>query len=780
MAKPSAAAIPILPIRHHSPNLARAVAAYLRERRPRLVLIEGPEDLTPLIPLLLAEGTRPPVAALGYLPAGRDQAPRSLLIPFCAYSPEYVALQVAQEIGAEARFIDLPTSGFLTFASGTAPSGETESADAGAAVDATPALSEADTLGPVLRELAERFGCAGPDEFWDQYFEMAPPASLLAQTGAYGDLVRALQPRLSADAETRAREAHMAAALAAVLKQGFQPDAIAVVCGAAHAEALRLGPPPVDLKWLKKLEAARLALIPFSEPRLAEQSGYGAGNRAPAYYQLVWQADGDFAAATEQLLLRLRADLAGHGFAVSLGDAIEANRLARTLAGLRGKPLPGVEELRDAATACFGQGGPELQSRLTTLLIGNAVGTVAETVERTSLQQEFDDTAKRLGVPIPPERREYRLDLTLAQDIARSTFLQRLVLAAIPFARLTRLGSALRPLAAEDGYRQLGTLRERWELVWSPATDAALIERTLEGNTLVEVCDRRLRGRLQAARTSDMVASVLLASVVCDLPALAEQSLRACEAATAVDDDLASLARAAHDLDQLVRYRGARPGQTETYASLLARVRARAALLLPASANVADAVAPALADALKTLHTLARRHADRASGLLAERLARTVEDANAHPLLAGLAATLLFLDGQLSLAELVRQLKLHLSRAEDPTQAAGFVEGLFALNRGVLVRSRPIVDGLTAFLLGLDPDAFGRTLPLLRRALSGLSPAELTYLRETIAAGLAGAPPGSGAVPALALGPAELEQIAAADAEVARLFDPAAVDGASR
>src|SRR4051812_35693451 len=101
----------IIPIRHHSPAAALQVGRLIRERRPQVVLIEGPADATPLIEQLLDSATVPPVALYTYQRRGEDV--RAAFFPFCAYSPEYVAMQAGREVGAELRFCDLPASEML-------------------------------------------------------------------------------------------------------------------------------------------------------------------------------------------------------------------------------------------------------------------------------------------------------------------------------------------------------------------------------------------------------------------------------------------------------------------------------------------------------------------------------------------------------------------------------------------------------------------------------------------------------------------------------------------
>ena len=60
------------------------------------------------------------------------------------------------------------------------------------------------------------------------------------------------------------------------------------------------------------------------------------------------------------------------GYAASPAQAIDAHALATTLARMREKLAPGVDELVDAAVACFGQGhGEAVASAIQQVLIGD-------------------------------------------------------------------------------------------------------------------------------------------------------------------------------------------------------------------------------------------------------------------------------------------------------------------------------------------------------------------------------------------------------------------------
>lgn len=100
------------PVRHHSPTVARHVAAAIAQRRPQVVFIEGPSEANDLIPHVLDRNTRPPIALYSSYreddPAADSSVLASLLeatpvrmaswYPLLDYSPEYVAMQAADKV----------------------------------------------------------------------------------------------------------------------------------------------------------------------------------------------------------------------------------------------------------------------------------------------------------------------------------------------------------------------------------------------------------------------------------------------------------------------------------------------------------------------------------------------------------------------------------------------------------------------------------------------------------------------------------------------------------
>jgi hypothetical protein len=750
----------IFPVRHHSPSAALQVQRLVEARRPRAVLVEGPSDATTLIPNLLSPQTRPPVAVYAYR-TGDDV--RAAFYPFCAYSPEYAALKAGQAIGAHLAFCDIPAAATLAWPVEN-EDGEELTADDGLA----PVDYEA-----YVNAVAEAAGFDSFEGFWEAAFEQEAGGQsaeqyveLLTRLGEHtrtlGDPGRHRYDEL--------RERHMART-ARLLE--LPSDDVLLVCGAAHATPIASWYDTLDGEADELPHApVELALVAYSYPRLSEQTGYGAGNRAPWYYQQVWELSGDYPAATRRALVSLARLLRSRGHVASAAQAIDAYTLAATLASLRGKLAPGVDEVTDAATACFGQGrGAVVGEVLTSVLIGEAIGQVTAEAGRTPLQSEFYATAERLGLPVIDTAKQILVHLPVPKEAEQSVFLHRLRTATIPYAQELEGGLGGGGRAAQGGpLQQLERVREKWELQWTPLTDAQLVERTAWGSTLVEVCLRLLRERLEKADRIDDGTHVLFELALCDLADAMAPALDRCDALAADSTSFVALANAAYHLDALLSYGSARRLPIERLTELAVRLYERAVLALTAAVSCGDDEVPSVQARLQELHELVRRGSRAAADPEAfwTSVERVAEIAGSHPSLRGLALVLLQIDGRLGAEELASRLRYWLSAVDVPTENAQLIAGLFAVHRGTLVRDRSLITAVTDFLLELEIEQLTPLLPVLRRTLGGLSNSERAYLAETLERVLGLEVAESRRV--LRLSSTELEELRAADAEVAEVL----------
>jgi hypothetical protein len=472
---------------------------------------------------------------------------------------------------------------------------------------------------------------------------------------------------------------------------------------------------------------------------LSEQAGYGAGNRAPWYYQQVWDLDGDYAAATRRALVVAARSLRERGYAASPAQAIDGYTLAATLASMREKLAPGVDEMVDAAVACFGQGhGDAVAEAMQQVLIGEAVGRITSRAGRTPLQEEFHSTVQRLRLPALDTPKQVLVHLAgNSQEAEQSVFLHRLGALGVPYG--TELASGLGGRLAQSALEQLGRVRERWELQWTPATDARLIERTAWGSTLAEATGRVLRERLDSAQRVDDGTGVLLQMALCDLaggPDFAA-ALARCEALAADTGSFPALARATYHLDGLLAYGAARTLPAERLLDLAGRLFARAILHLPAAAVCGDDAADDVRKTLLALHELVQRGGPVVGDLREtfwQEVGTVAERPATHPGLRGLTLVLLELGGRLQPGALTDRLRYWLSLTADASDNARMVAGLFALHRATLVRNRAVIGAVTEFLVGLELDQLTPLLPVLRRGLGTLGGPERTYLSETLSA----------------------------------------------
>lgn len=722
-----------VPVRHHSPRTTAVLAQLFERVRPQLVLIECPEDAEALLPVLCDPQTQPPVAILGYR---TDGVPGSSLWPFAAYSPEFEAMRWARAHDVPVRFIDIATGAAI------ASERNDEEGD-------DPSIEEEEVAAAPSEDRGARARRWEPfrsfEEFWEARFESPDyrPEHFHAALLGWAEVVR-LEDR---DERHRIRDAFMARHVLRHVAEGVPPEKIAVVVGAAHAAAFLAG--DVDFGLLEKLPrplSTSVTVIPYSFPRLAEQLGYGAGNRAPQYYQRAWDAGCDFHRATLEVLLEFSNHLRLRGFVASLADTLEAYRLAVTLATMREKPAPGLDEVREAtiATLCRGD-ATHVDGFLWRSVIGHKVGHVASKVGKNSLQEEFWRELRERRLPESDSPETFNLRLNNDVEIGTSTFLHRLRVAEIPYAtyQLTQQRGAAKGANADSvgGYAALTRVKEAWTAQWTPSTDIGLVEKIVLGDSLEQVATRVLQERLEKVQSTGEAADVLLESVIAGCPMTINAALRVCDSRAATDSDLPSLARAASALSALVSYGSSRSkkgdeldfdGIVQAIPELLDKTFERALLrVADAAACAPDAVAPVL-EGLRTLHevALSQPRADKAGWL--EQARGLMGSHVVNPAASGLATGLLYIARELSETEVSDEVSRRLSLAVEPGAAAAFIEGFLTVNALVLVKNREVVKALDDYLCSVEPEAFRQTLPVLRRALGMLGQTERRYLMENV------------------------------------------------
>ncbi|TGV50824.1 hypothetical protein EN784_52530, partial [bacterium M00.F.Ca.ET.141.01.1.1] len=146
---------------------AGSLVKALQELQPVAVLIEGPVDASPLLPLLASPDMKPPVALLCY---PEDDPAATSFWPFAEFSPEYQAALWAVANKAPLRFIDLPSTARLAEKT---PEDSTDG-DASEAEPAEEQDEEPMRIQDPIGTLARAAGYEDGESWWSDIIEQNP------------------------------------------------------------------------------------------------------------------------------------------------------------------------------------------------------------------------------------------------------------------------------------------------------------------------------------------------------------------------------------------------------------------------------------------------------------------------------------------------------------------------------------------------------------------------------------------------------------------------------
>ena len=729
-------------VRHLSPAAAFHLRRALDEARPELVLVEGPSDLNDQMEWLHHPKTQFPAAILAYT---KTPPVRTVLWPFAIYSPETQAILWAHEHGVECRFMDLPSSVFLAFredplchgfAVPPPPDGEATAhlpgSPSGGAVERSE--TERASTESVYQRLETVTG-EDHDTFWERNFEQAE--DYRATTNAFGRELRAASDDSQRDrAETVVREAYMKRMVCNAIDSGISPEKIFCVCGAFHVAGLEENAPMTDGEEavLPRAEACA-TLMPYSYYRLTTRSGYGAGNKAPAYFELLWDAlnGGGLDEAPYRYLTRLAAAHRKAGNLVSSAEVIEAVRLSQTLCAMRGSKYPALSDLRDASVTTMGHGNfSELALAAADTEIGKKIGFLPEGVSRTSVQDDFYRQLKELRLEKFRTPELQRLDLDLREkrnvksesaalgDLRRSFFLHRLRVLEVHFASLLP--------SRQEG----ANWGEYWELHWTPEVEIEIVESALMGDTIEWAAAYALKERADNSASIVEAASIFQDAFLCGMPAAAQHALSVLQGLSVDAAALADVAETAARLSLVLRYGGLRRFDPEPVVPLVKQLYLRACLTL-SGACVCDAqAAPAVTKAMDQLNSLQLSHSFLEEERWLDLLEEISDRDNLNTRCSGFAMAILLERGAADEELLAREVARRLSPGIPADLGAGWFEGLAGKNRYALIARLSLWRQLDSYLSGLDDETFRRALVFLRRAFADFSPKEKNDIAENL------------------------------------------------
>lgn len=746
-------------IRHHGPGSARSLRDALTELQPDCVLIEGPADAAKVLPLVMHEGMRAPVALLLYRP---DRPSRAAFFPFAAFSPEWQALRFSYENSIPVSFIDLPYAHQLAMKldedgedgdskqeqseADTKPKQseadiddtQTDAIEADLSIsdvpDPTQEFFEAPTMGIAvdpsmeIRDdpigwLAHAAGYTDSETWWERMVEQRSNSAELFN--AIAEAMAALRTESirsdSRDREETLRESFMRQGIRNALKEGYQR--IAVVCGAWHVPALKEMPPAKEdsekLRGLPKVKV-EATWIPWSNGRLSFESGYGAGVNSPGWYHHLWTSSD---CVSERWIVKVAQLLRAEDLDASSAHIIEAVRLAETLSAMRGRSQVGLDELMESVKAVFCHGN-NVPIRLihNKLIVGEILGEVPPETPAVPLQLDLQKQQKRLRLKAEATEKLIDLDLRKPNDLEKSHLLHRLNLLGINWGKV------------EEVSGKSGTFHELWLIQWQPELSVDLIEASMWGKTVIEAAHNRACDNARSTRNLGSLTALLEMVMLCSLPDAACRIMEHLENQAAVATDTRHLMQAIPPLARVARYGNVRQADAGTIAHVVDGLVARACIGLPPACRslndeAADDMFKLIGKMHEAIHLLQKpEQAD----LWQTALARLMDMQGVHGLVAGRATRYLLELQAINKEQCARRFSLELSQGNEASQAARWLEGFMSGSGLLLLHDDALWSIVDEWLCSLPPETFTEALPVMRRTFSTFANPERRQIGERV------------------------------------------------
>lgn len=695
-----------VPIRHHSPACSFHIQKIVKCYKPDVILIEGPIDCNPLIPHIVSADSKAPICIYcsyddktNVLERGESGKYRAYY-PFLDYSPELVALREGAAQNIPVSFIDLPYKDYLFLAKNEEENEENE--------------DRYFQHSQYVRMLSEKTGCRSFHEFWEKYFELQgfhmTSEEFVRQLFHYCYYTRVdYTQRMLTEDGCEAREIHMAKEIEKARKVY---DKVLVITGGFHVKGL------LELEGKKKKLSksplsksnAKNYLMPYSFLESDQMRGYKSGMPAPAFYQHIWENRDESVA--EQFMIRIARQLKVEG--ISMADEIEAARMIRELALLRGKMQSGLYELTDAVHSTFVKGEIFSANKPLTLLQkslqGVKRGELSKEADLPPLVHDFRASVRSFRLPVRSTvPQETILDIYKKEKHLRlSQFFHCLAFLGVPFCERLRGPNLARK-------QNINLMRETWKYRFSAQVESSLIDLSVYGGTVREAAQEMLRAKLNKAKgRAGEVALLLLEAYLSGLFTDFSMYTQFIDEVLQKDGDFASMADCAYYLSQIEK-----ANQQADYA------RNKALSLFSVLDRGKSAI---IAEKLIDLYTM--KHTDQQFiDALELYLQKEKRESQVEGVVFGLLTSL----GKREIDEVMQVAEGYFYGSGDmQKQAPIFLSGLFAGAKDIFLYNESLLSGMSHVLEELDEEVFLQVLPHLRLLFSQFTPVEVDTIARHI------------------------------------------------
>ena len=450
---------------------------------------------------------------------------------------------------------------------------------------------------------------------------------------------------------------------------------------------------------------------------------------------MLWQGflSGDITLHERKYLSSLAKYMREHGGIVSSAQVIEATRLARELAVIRGGSVPTLEDLKDASITCMGGGSfGEMAMGFAETDIGKKIGSVPQDAMQTSIQSDFTLKLKQLKLEKYKELVATPLQLDLREnlrvkseesaflDLNRSFFLYRLVVLGIDFAKIKK--------SNQDN----ATWAENWILQWTPEAEIQIVESVLKGDTIADAVAFVLGEKLSEATKISDIAEVIEAAFNCGLPKIVEGAKRSLDEMANGAIAMCDIADTVSKLSNMISFGDIRKLDREPLVPIVKRLCIRASLMLVGESACDDIAAATLADDIQKIHGVFMMQDFLDESFWFDKLIELSNRDDLNTKISGLATAILLEAGKID--ELTRRMEVsrRLSMVMPAELGANWFAGLSMRNHYALIGRLTLWESLSEYLDTLDEEEFRRSVVFLRRAFVEYSAKEKDMIAENL------------------------------------------------
>ena len=737
--------IKFFPVRHHSPACAYHLKKIIEEYKPETILIEGPSDSNFLMEYMTNEETIPPFCIYSSYIDKSGEKCRSYY-PFLDYSPEFVAIKKSYELKINCAFIDMPF-GYLI-----------ENSENN--INKKPiSIYDKDNnkfnVNDYTIRLTKKSGLKSFAEFWERDFEikgiLKNSEDFIKSVFALGYYMRLIE---SEDIETKNREYFMAKNIKEFIDKKI--DKILVITGSFHVKGIidklkDFENIEKEFSKLKKYEIQNSSnyLIPYSFEEADQRKGYVAGIEYPAFYNNIWKKlnedyiDNAYTETVKSFIIKA-AGINRDYYNINIPDCINAYYMAINLAKLRGKNNAGVYELIDAVKSSFIKGEISLENTgnielMMKLLSGIANGKVSSKSIVPPVVLDFRNLCKTHRIRIDKtETTESILDIIKDKNhFEKSKFFHKMRFLDIGFCKLIKGPDYINKI-------DKNLAREIWKYKYNSQVEALLIDKSVYGTSIEELCLNFIKDKLKSRLNSEEISKLIIESTVMGLYNFLIDNYSEIENIILSDSDFISLCKALDNFSYLInieKINGNINKDRENIfnnADIISKIKSlsKHAFILAIQnmesiKNFDEENALKYSVYIKNLYIYTLENEDLyyldCKEIFNEKIDSMLQNTFGSSHIYAVCMSIKYKSGRIEAKELASIISNFLETAETES-IAYFLNGIFLIARDIIFINDDLINEIDKAIKNIEENKFIEILPNLRLAFTNLTPTETERL----------------------------------------------------